>query len=97
MIVEVCFAISAMLGIYNCDYTAQVVSNETLQQLWQGLDGKGNINGFFNPNTKEIWLNDWKYFNHEWRHAFCENWWIYHMQHNNERMCENYPHFKIQR
>jgi len=94
MIVEMCLVISAMLGLYDCDYKIEYATAEEINEHWTSVGGKGMVTGAFYPSEKLIQVTSNYHLMHEYRHAFCYNYWMYH-EHTNHEWCMT-PHFKIQ-
>lgn len=74
---------------YDCSYELYFGTFDEVNEEWFG---RGLVGGFYNPNTKTVYISDWQYYNSEWRHAFCQN----HFNNNpkNHDYCIS-PHFKI--
>lgn len=92
MIIELCFLVSAMLGIYDCSYSVEITTLDAINEKFPSAD---NVAGAFYPSERLIQIADFKDFQHEWRHAFCYQWYYYHEKHNHEALCLD-PHFKLQ-
>lgn len=92
MILELCFIVSAMLGIYDCSYSVEITDLKTINEKFPSLD---NVAGAFYPTEKLIQIADWTNFQHEWRHAHCYQYYYYHEKHNDPILCAA-PHFKLQ-
>jgi len=89
----------------NCSYwEVQIFNTQAeVQLLWdvRGNEGRyGNMLtwGFTDFDRKEIILTkeDLGNFSHEWRHAFCKEYYIWHLANNHPTQCEPFPHFKEQ-
>ena len=76
-------------GEYDCSYSIYIGTFDEVNELWTG---KGLVGAHWNPNNKTIYLSDWKYYGHEWRHAFCQN--HFNLNPSNHDYCIS-PHFKI--
>jgi len=100
--IDLCIAVTIALtcswwNIYILD------TQEEVRLLW---DLRGNENkygdmtpwGFTDFERKEIILTweDIGNFKHEWTHAYCHEYYFYHLARNHPTMCEPFPHFKIQ-
>jgi len=100
--IDLCIAVTIALtcswwNIYILD------TQQEVQLLW---DLRGNENkygdmtpwGFTDFERKEIILTweDIGNFKHEWTHAYCHEYYFYHLARNHPTMCEPFPHFKIQ-
>jgi len=98
--IELCILISSVLGIYDCDWRIEIVENhEVLQTMWEyRTDNTDYVSAFTAFDAKKIVLQKYALdeFVNEWRHAFCYTWYYYHEKHNHEKICEPFPHFKIQ-
>jgi len=92
MIFELCFLVSAMLGIYDCSYSVEITTLDAINEKYPSDD---HVAGAFYPSERLIQVADLAFFQHEWRHAFCHQWYYYHEKHNHEGLCSD-PHFKIQ-
>ena len=78
-------------------------TQEEVKFLW---DLRGNekqygtmqVQGFTDFDRKEIVLywGDLGNFAHEWRHAFCHEYYFFHLSRNHPTTCEPFPHFKVQ-
>jgi len=96
MIIELCFAISIGMSLYDCDYRIEIITIQEINNQWQAEGGKGWILGVFKPREKLIQITSLTdpNFEAEWRHAFCWNWFVYHMGHNHKTYCQD-PHYLI--
>jgi len=74
---------------YDCSYQIHFGTFEEVNEEWFG---KGLVGGFYNPNTKIIYLSNWNQYEHEWRHAFCQN--HFNFNPTNHDYCIS-PHFKV--
>ena len=100
--IDLCIAVTIAL---TCSWwTIEIVdTQEQVQLLW---DLRGNENkhgsmmiwGFTDFGKKEIILTweDIGNFTHEWRHAYCQEYYFFHLGNNHVMMCEPFPHFKVQ-
>lgn len=95
MIIEFCLVISIVAHLYDCDYKMEFTSLEAIQTKWLEHGHKGNVAGAFYSDEKLIQLHSIKDFTHEYRHAFCYNYWKYHQQENADWCMD--PHFKLMR
>ncbi len=95
--IDLCIAITVSL---TCSWwTIDIVESDyEVNEKWKELGGKGFVQGFFDPNTKTIVIHwrDLENFAHEWKHAYCYEWYFFHLGRNHETICEPFPHFKVQ-
>ena len=100
--IDLCIAITVALtcswwNVYILD------SQEEVEFLWdlrgnESKHGDMKVFGFTDFDRKEIILakDDLGNFSHEWRHAYCHEYYFYHLKRNHATICEPFPHFKIQ-
>ena len=81
-------------GDYDCSYSVYMGTYDEVNEEWITGDTYGRVAAFYNPNTKSVYIADWKHYAHEWRHAFCDSDWDIHQIHHPYCLA---PHFKIQR
>jgi hypothetical protein len=87
------FCLPTLTG-YDCSGQVYMTDMDTVNELYEALGNKGTVAAFYNPNTNVIVLADYSTYNHEWRHAWCEN--FYKLYNENHEYCL-LPHFKLQR
>jgi len=98
--IDLCIAVTIAL---TCSWwSIEIVDSQSMvQEMWdQTHSGYTDmeIHGFTDPDEKLIVLywGDLGNFAHEWRHAYCHEYYFYHLGNNHKTMCEPYPHFKVQ-
>lgn len=102
---SMCIMISSTGNTDNCSYWEVQIFNtqaevELLWDLRGNADKHGTMKvfGFTDFNRKEIVLTweDIGNFEHEWRHAYCHEYYFWHLGNNHPTICEPFPHFKVQ-
>ena len=100
--IDLCIAITVAL---TCSWWNIIIldTQEDVQLVW---DLRGNADkygemkvfGFTDFDKKEIILpsDGIGNFAHEWRHAYCHEYYFYHLSRNHLTICEPFPHFKVQ-
>jgi hypothetical protein len=83
-----------LAGEYDCDNMVYQATPDEINVLWTMIGGKDKVAAFWSGDLNGMYLPDLKHFDHEYRHAFCNNHYTLHNQ--NHSYCLN-PHFKIQR
>jgi len=100
--IDLCIAVTISL---TCSWWSIVIvdTQEEVQTMWdirthEGKYGNLEVHGFNDSNEKLIVLywGDLGNFKHEWRHAYCHEYYFYHLGRNHPTICEPFPHFKIQ-
>lgn len=78
---------------YDCSYSVEILPTlMDVNDLWMGEDLVG---GFWNPNTKTIYIASTylEHFTAEYRHAFCYHQFVYYS--TAHPYCQH-PHYKIE-
>jgi hypothetical protein len=84
-----------MMGLYDCEYKIEFTTLDLINEKWIASGKKGTVAGAFYPDEKLIQVHSNMNLLHEYRHAYCYNYWVYHEQTNAE-WCKD-PHFLIVR
>ena len=100
--IDLCIAVTITL---TCSWwTIDIVyTQDQVQEMWLDLGNKipnepWQVQGYTDPDTKTIVLHwgDLGNFAHEWRHAYCHEYYFFHLGRNHATICEPFPHFKVQ-
>ncbi len=100
------FDLCIMITVSGTCSTWEVIildTQEDVTTVWDLRSNKGKygdmeVHGFTDFGKKEIILywGDLGNFSHEWKHAYCHEYYFYHLGINHQTMCEPFPHFKVQ-